>query len=329
MPHRQLALSWEYDLRRARARVLGAMYLIGGMLCLGSGLFAHVPDAHYAVTLAIGAVAVLVSAVLIVAGERFPPAVVQGLLAGYSLLIGVLAVASVRVVGVVSLGPAVIGGAMYAGYFLTGIALWTQVMLGVVAYVAGGVFSAARPEIVSLVSVIVTAVAVAAILHRLTQELLARSTLDSLTGTVSRAAWLQAAEQSLRRPESDTLCVAIVDLDDFKAVNDESGHLAGDELLRQVSGALLTGLPLDTPGGRPSVPWSSGTTGRWVTFDVRGGSDGFGRCSSRLAGSRGDSVAVVGFGCSQRRCRPVSGRGPCRRAVGSHRGVPAGVRRPC
>lgn len=237
MPHRQIALSWRYDLRRARARVLGAMYLVGGLLCLGSGLFGQVPDARYAVTLVIGAVAVLVSAVLIVAGERFPPAVVQGLLAGYSLLIGVLAVASVRVVGVVSLGPAVIGGAMYAGYFLTGVGMWSQVTLGMVSYVAGGAISAAHPEIVSLVSVIVTGVAVAAILNRLTQELLARSTLDSLTGTVSRSAWLQAAEQSLRRPEGDDLCVAIIDLDDFKAVNDASGHLAGDELLRQAAGA--------------------------------------------------------------------------------------------
>lgn len=277
MPHRQLALSWQYDLRRARASVLGAMYLVGGVLCAGASLFGDVPGARYGISITIGLVAVGVSLVLIVIGERFPPVTLQILLVGYSALIGVLAAASVRVVGVVSLGPAVIGGAMYAGYFLAGITLWAQVALGVGSYVIGGMLSAAHAEVVSLVSVIVTAVAVAAILNRLTQQLLARSTLDSLTGTVSRAAWLQAAERSLRRPESDVLCVAIIDLDDFKTVNDEAGHLAGDDLLRQVSAAWKTTLGRSALLGRYGgdefvvlMPQLVGEEGQqWMTRLVR------------------------------------------------------------
>lgn len=39
-----------------------------------------------------------------------------------------------------------------------------------------------------------------------------------------------------RRIESD-LCLAIVDLDHFKAFNDTHGHLAGDAFLRECAGA--------------------------------------------------------------------------------------------
>jgi diguanylate cyclase (GGDEF)-like protein len=72
---------------------------------------------------------------------------------------------------------------------------------------------------------------------------------DELTGLANRALFLDRLEHALelhrryRRP----LAVLFCDLDDFKAVNDTHGHLAGDEVLRVVAARLSTTLrPADT-----------------------------------------------------------------------------------
>ena len=60
---------------------------------------------------------------------------------------------------------------------------------------------------------------------------------DALTGLVNRRAFESTVEQSLEESRSSRAAHAMcfMDLDGFKAVNDTSGHEAGDELLRQLS----------------------------------------------------------------------------------------------
>jgi diguanylate cyclase (GGDEF)-like protein len=59
---------------------------------------------------------------------------------------------------------------------------------------------------------------------------------DALTGLSSR---LYVENQIETRIEANApLCVAIIDIDGFKAVNDTYGHLAGDEVLKQFGGEL-------------------------------------------------------------------------------------------
>jgi diguanylate cyclase (GGDEF)-like protein len=59
---------------------------------------------------------------------------------------------------------------------------------------------------------------------------------DSLTGLGNRL-WVEGQmERALR--SGTPLCVAILDIDGFKQVNDSLGHLAGDELLKQFAGEL-------------------------------------------------------------------------------------------
>ncbi len=64
---------------------------------------------------------------------------------------------------------------------------------------------------------------------------------DSLTGLVNRREFEQRCNEAIEVSASAKQALCFIDLDNFKRVNDTAGHLAGDELLRQLS-TLFTGL---------------------------------------------------------------------------------------
>ena len=76
---------------------------------------------------------------------------------------------------------------------------------------------------------------------RLLDEVTHQATHDGLTGLANRAAFAERMEQVLAAAAERGAPVGLffVDLDGFKAVNDERGHHAGDELLIRVAQRLL------------------------------------------------------------------------------------------
>lgn len=62
---------------------------------------------------------------------------------------------------------------------------------------------------------------------------------DDLTGVASREHAISVLQQYLDRfSGTENICVIMADIDYFKKVNDTYGHLAGDEVLRQISRCL-------------------------------------------------------------------------------------------
>lgn len=59
------------------------------------------------------------------------------------------------------------------------------------------------------------------------QVRLRRCRYDRLTGVLTRGSWDRAAQRALRR----AAMVVVLDVDEFKSINDRHGHLAGDQLL--------------------------------------------------------------------------------------------------
>ncbi len=77
--------------------------------------------------------------------------------------------------------------------------------------------------------------------YRLSQQLSYQATHDSLTGLVNRSEFERRLQRVLKidAPKNIEHAICYLDLDQFKIINDTCGHLAGDELLRQLSELLL------------------------------------------------------------------------------------------
>lgn len=71
------------------------------------------------------------------------------------------------------------------------------------------------------------------------KDLQRSASVDAVSGLLNRAATEHYIKDRLQKMEqTDTCALLIVDLDDFKQVNDILGHPAGDQLIRQTAGIL-------------------------------------------------------------------------------------------
>ncbi len=63
---------------------------------------------------------------------------------------------------------------------------------------------------------------------------------DVLTGLMNRRAFDEIMKQEIRHSQQsgEPLALMLIDIDSFKAINDDYGHLIGDEVIRQVGRAL-------------------------------------------------------------------------------------------
>jgi diguanylate cyclase (GGDEF)-like protein len=108
--------------------------------------------------------------------------------------------------------------------------------------------------------------------HRLaeTARLLADAERDVVTGLPTRGPWLRAARDAYCALSDAT--VLFVDLDHFKAVNDDLGHQTGDEVLAAAAVAMAT--VLGVADGAAVVGRVGGDEYAAVVAGIRPGSDG-------------------------------------------------------
>lgn len=76
--------------------------------------------------------------------------------------------------------------------------------------------------------------------RRMASEMSYRATHDALTGLVNRAEFEERLQRALDQSHDtgSQHVLLFIDLDEFKLVNDSSGHAAGDQLLRQIASLL-------------------------------------------------------------------------------------------
>jgi diguanylate cyclase (GGDEF)-like protein len=141
--------------------------------------------------------------------------------------------------------PVMIFTALFISYFFPPRLAWPLNFLFVYAYATPLVYDDRALELGYPARLVMFALAVAGAtcaIHylkgRLVRAELHQRTLaerDSLTGVSNRRAFDAALERAARTREPYAL--VLIDLDDFKRVNDEHGHPAGDDVLRSVAAA--------------------------------------------------------------------------------------------
>jgi diguanylate cyclase (GGDEF)-like protein len=99
---------------------------------------------------------------------------------------------------------------------------------------AGNLFAAEEFELVQLFA---AQVSIAIQNAEVFRDVEMRAQTDGLTGLLNHATFGEYLEQAVR--EGTPFGLIMLDLDDFKAINDSQGHLAGNDHLRRIAAALV------------------------------------------------------------------------------------------
>lgn len=158
-------------------------------------------------------------------------------------------------------------------------------VLATAAYLAAGLVADPTPEIRPFVTMAVNLTGLYLLAYigtsvgreqrRARDAAIRLSTVDSLTGLYNRSYFFTALEREIARGDRSgrAFCMVMLDLDDLKAVNDRYGHVAGDQVLRNVADIVRGGVrKIDTAaryGGDEFVALLPETdpTGGWVVAE--------------------------------------------------------------
>lgn len=99
-----------------------------------------------------------------------------------------------------------------------------------------------EPRVIAWLAVFGTVAVLGAVIIALVSVLRVAAREDPLTGLANRRTWDERFEEEIKRSRrsGEKLSVVVVDLDDFKTVNDANGHDVGDRLLRDLAGVWQT-----------------------------------------------------------------------------------------
>ena len=137
-------------------------------------------------------------------------------------------------------GVGFVGMALFAALFFRRGASRVYTGLLVLACLAGALAGGAGQErLTAWLLVSVAVIAVGEVTGALLGQLRRLASVDELTRLANRASFYDAAaaQVALAERNGTPLCLVLLDLDDFKRVNDTLGHLAGDALLAELAAA--------------------------------------------------------------------------------------------
>ena len=228
----------------AEVSVLAVMALIVGAGCLALAAFPLAPDAPRGLMVGLGLVGLTVALALVLGGAAVSPVQLHVTVVLYTTLIGVMVAVAATERGLMMSALGYIWTAVYVAFFFRPRVARRYAAL-MIAALGLSLLSARAPTDVSVWIVISTMVWVAvAVLTNLNSRLRADAHTDALTGLLNRTGFAVAAAQqrAMAGRRDEPLALAVIDLDDFKRVNDRGGHAAGDRLLVELAGVWTASL---------------------------------------------------------------------------------------
>ncbi len=219
--------------RPAIAWSLALLFLFKGLVCLATVAFPISTRESTGLVAVVGTLAIAAGCCVWLAGNRIPLLGFELLAASGSLVTSAL-ITHASTHGAMMLAafqyPWI---AIYAAHFFSRRAVNAQGLVISVGFGAGLLLSGLPHVAIYWLVVTVTIWSICILLGNLSESVRRQVGTDHLTGLLNRSGFLAAAtrERALANRTGSPLCVAVIDLDDFKQVNDRAGHAAGDEVL--------------------------------------------------------------------------------------------------
>ena len=238
--------------RREEARVLARACAIAAGLLAQTVLVPFSPTAPRGVGLALCVVAVALWATLTAAGDRVRAWHLHALLAVATALTTLALSVSTTPFGALVGAVSFLWIAIFSGVYHRTRVL-ARYLAGIAAGMAVGLWHADAPSgPQSWAFLMVTFGGLALVLNRRVSALRREAMTDPLTGAFTRRAFERAAELDMARASRTglPLTLVVIDLDDFKRVNDAHGHARGDEVLVGLTAEWQAALPRDVLLGR-------------------------------------------------------------------------------
>lgn len=193
------------------------------------------PSVHFLVFVCVAVAALLSSAVRITAGKYFPTWTLHIDVAAANLAVSVLTATAVAehldlanlflLVEIFALLYLPVRSALV--HLATGGAAYATVLI-LAGPTTGG------PDLVDWITVFGLGTVIAVVVVGLTSVLRRTAAADPLTGLANRRSWDERLDVEFERSRrsGEALSVVVIDIDDFKGINDARGHQAGDQVLR-------------------------------------------------------------------------------------------------
>jgi diguanylate cyclase (GGDEF)-like protein len=236
-PARRL-IGW---VRRQPAPVwaMAMIYGVAGAMCLFAAAFPISPDAPVALVTTVGIVLLISAPLLLRFGAALPSWGLPAIAVTGTVVNTVLVASCATAYGAALNSFAYLWIGIYAGQFFGQREVRFQCAVIVVGSGVGLWLSELPGMATAWVLVAGSSVLASEALARLNGRLRRQLVTDPLTGLLNRSGFAEAAEHlfSLADREGLAVSVALIDLDEFKLVNDRHGHAAGDELLVDLGGS--------------------------------------------------------------------------------------------
>ncbi len=220
-------------LPRLQAHTLAGMWIVGSLLILVVG---ELPGQSHLGTQTVVVVicsAIAVALILSKDWRELPDWVYHALVVTASVALGAGAISWRNSSGAIGAGLMFVWLSLYVFFFFSDVAALFH-LATFEAVIAGAIFYAGSGNDGAEATLLASTVAGSGLVTGyLTHSLKNAARSDPLTGLGNRAALEEVLTREIARSERNEfpLSVAVLDLDDFKFINDLNGHAAGDSLL--------------------------------------------------------------------------------------------------